>query len=56
MSPDLSPLVFIGAMIALACALLGSLYLLITVTLTDRRLTGQRLSKLMMRPNTVRKL
>jgi hypothetical protein len=29
MSPDLSPLVFIGAMIALACALLGSLYLLI---------------------------
>jgi hypothetical protein len=27
-----------------------------TVTLTDRRVTGQRLSKLMMRPNTVRKL
>jgi hypothetical protein len=27
-----------------------------TVTLTDRRLTGQRLSKLQMRPNSVRKL
>ena len=28
MSPDLSPLVFIAAMIALACALLGGLYFL----------------------------
>jgi len=28
MSPDLSPLVFIAAMIALGCALLGGLYLL----------------------------
>ena len=27
-----------------------------TVTLTDRRLTGQRLSKLRMRPNSVQKL
>ncbi len=27
-----------------------------TVTLTDRRLTGQRLSKLGMRPNSVQKL
>ena len=27
-----------------------------TVTLTDRRLTGQRLSKLRMRPNTAQKL
>jgi len=27
-----------------------------TVTLTGRRVTGQRLSKLKMRPNTVRKL
>jgi hypothetical protein len=27
-----------------------------TVTLTDRRLTGQRLSKLRMRPNSVKKL
>jgi hypothetical protein len=27
-----------------------------TVTLTDRRLTGQRLSKLKMRPNSVQKL
>jgi hypothetical protein len=28
MSPDLSPLVFIAAMIALACTLLGGIYLL----------------------------
>jgi len=27
-----------------------------TLTLTDRRLTGQRLSKLRMRPNSVQKL
>ena len=28
MNPDLTPLVFIAAMLALACALLGGLYLL----------------------------
>jgi hypothetical protein len=34
MSPDLSPLIFIAAMIALGCTLLGGLYLLFRDELT----------------------